>query len=222
MAPPDVTRDTRFSSAACAISAPSSSHEWPQNVIEMDATLSGTRLIICLSGHVGAGKTAVAHELCRLLTPATVCATRKLLVSGDLSGTPVTRAELQALGSQLDRDTGGIWIRDVLPVATESAPEAAAIVDAVRTHGQVAALADVAGTLFHVHLIASRSILEHRYEIRRSSHPRLEYGSFAELLQDPTESRIDELARGAQLVCSTDSETPEFVAGRVADAVSHL
>jgi broad-specificity NMP kinase len=180
-------------------------------------------LIICLSGHVGTGKTAVAHVLSRRLAPAVVCATREVLQSGGENGVlPATRAELQARGSQLDQDTGGAWVRDALPDASYLAPGTVAIVDAVRTNGQVAALASATQKLFHVHLVASRSVLEQRYARRRELHPLAEYNSYAELLQDPTESVVDEMATEAHLVVSTDSASPQAVVDRVRDALTHL
>jgi hypothetical protein len=114
------------------------------------------------------------------------------------------RQALQAYGRELDERTNGRWIRDEFRVIVASKPVVdLVVVDSVRIAEQIEALREAVPVL-HIHLTASREMLEARYEKTARQRPLdRSVGSYAELREDPTESRVDELGDLADLLIDT-------------------
>ena len=111
-----------------------------------------------------------------------------------------TRETLQLLGHKLDVIEGGEWVaRAVATLAEERAPT---VVDSVRTAEQIEAVRSVAPSL-HVHLTASREVLEQRYGVRSREHPEFEFVTYASILGDANERTIDQLSSTANVVVDT-------------------
>jgi adenylosuccinate synthase len=158
------------------------------------------KLVILLSGHVSAGKTTLAHELATRVGFAVVFSSRSVL-EDRLAPEQRDRRSLQLLGESLDRDTGGRWLSDALAEDPNSAD--AVIVDAVRVKEQVSAFEGRFTSPLHVHLKAPRGVLEARYSRRQASQPDTELASYEDVLSDPTEAAVDDLAADAALVVDT-------------------
>jgi adenylosuccinate synthase len=158
------------------------------------------KLVILLSGHVSAGKTTLARELATHLRSSVVFSSRSVL-EGKLASERRDRRSLQLLGESLDRETGGRWLSDALTAERNLAD--VAIVDAVRVRGQVSAFESRVPSLVHVHLKAPKFVLTQRYARRRASYPDAELSSYEDVLRDPTEAAVGDLAGDATLVLDT-------------------
>jgi adenylosuccinate synthase len=174
-------------------------------------------LVILLSGHVSAGKTTLARELATRVGFAVVFSSRSVL-EGRLVPEARDRRSLQLLGESLDRETGGRWLSDALAEDLNAAD--AVIVDAVRIREQVSAFERRFRSVIHVHLKAPRSVLEERYARRQASQPDTELSSYEDVLSDPTEAAVDDLAADAALVVDTNRLRVEVCALIVMTAVA--
>jgi adenylosuccinate synthase len=174
--------------------------------------------IILLSGPVASGKTTLGdllikhHQFVRLKT-------RELIAS--MLDSDQERRALQEAGERLDRETGGEWVVKALAkqIASQSIPEDASIlVDAVRIEAQIKAIRRAFGhRVTHIHLKAPLEILSSRYTDR--SGVVKELSSYDEVRANPTESRINELERIADIVIDTQRSSKHDVLIR---AASHL
>lgn len=183
--------------------------------------MSGHRdgLVVVLSGPIGAGKTTLAWTLAK--RGARPLATRTLLAAMARRGDQaLDRLQLQRLGEQLDRAEGGLWVARAVDALLATEPEVrVAVVDAVRTSEQVAAIRARTPTR-HVHLSATSDVLERRYEARRERQPQFE-ATWEEVRSNATESGVSSLAHIAELQIDTSLETPEESAAAVEHAL-HL
>jgi adenylosuccinate synthase len=155
--------------------------------------LSG--VVLALSGPVGAGKTTLANgvqEACRVRIVSTQSILRE-------RGDAATRRDFQALGEELDREEGGIWVARPVFEILSAAARVPVVVDAIRTHDQLAVLRSGA-IVKHIHLTADDHVLEQRYERRRREHPGFELPTFDALRANRTEAVSDALALDADLV----------------------
>lgn len=175
------------------------------------------RRVVLLSGPVACGKTELGdrlvelHEFVRFKTHEVI---KKLTPRAQQE-----RRSLQKAGDSLDRRTKGAWLRDYVLRALRSRPdEPHVLVDAVRIKKQIDALREAFGAqVVHVHLTASPNALARRY--RERAGPIKELKSYDEVAANPTERKVERLARYADLVLDTDQNTPDDVFVRVA---SHL
>lgn len=170
--------------------------------------------VIILSGPVASGKSSLGslladqygakifktHELIRELKPKV----------------PEERRPLQEAGELLDRTTKGQWVGDALTRLTSVSENLDLIViDSVRIQKQIHAVRESFGTkVTHVHIFASHQELEKRYKKRQNKFKELP--SYDEVKANPTESKVGELERIADVVINTDRNTPEDVLIRVA------
>jgi adenylosuccinate synthase len=178
------------------------------------------RIVLVLSGEVGAGKTTFARELCRRYNGERI-STHDLLVSQLGPGTPEERGALQQAGERLDRRTGGAWVRAQAQSVIGALPEdALVLIDSVRIKGQLDALRDAYGVrVVHVHLTAPLAVLRSRYAHRSRTAIFKEFDSYDEVQANSTEAQVDTLRADADVAITTDRNTPEDVVVRVA---SHL
>jgi adenylosuccinate synthase len=153
---------------------------------------------VVLSGHVAVGKTTLARGLGVLGADREYLGTREILLSAADHGSD--RRALQQLGEQLDRTTGGAWVRNAI-VGSQRA--SCVIIDAVRTAKQVELIRGVVPTTLHVHLVAPLEILKSRYEFRRLQRPNEELDSYEAVLANPTEAHVGFLRELADVVLDT-------------------
>jgi adenylosuccinate synthase len=161
------------------------------------------RSIVLLSGPVGAGKTTLAEGLVAKLGFKRV-ATRDAILRR-LPDTARTRVALQAAGERLDRETLGRWVADELH-AVDAANEAlpGIVVDAVLIKAQVEAIrATIQRPVIHVHLTATRLVLEMRYAKKQGAIEESE--TYSALLGSSTEANVDQLRELADLLFDTSN-----------------
>jgi adenylosuccinate synthase len=184
--------------------------------------------IVLLSGSVAAGKSTLVQRLkCEFPTePIHVLKTKELLLELGAKKTrrdfPAERRVLQEFGEQLDRETKGSWVRDALSclvnqyLAAEATP--IFVVDAVRILPQIKAIREAYGfSVLHIHLTAPEEELERRYCHRTSDLKELP--SYEEVRRNPTEARVRDLEKTADVVIDTNACTPEDVLVRAATHV---
>lgn len=175
-------------------------------------------IVVVLSGPMGAGKSTLAEGLQRR-HGARIVHSRQLL-QARVGADGLGRLELQQRGEALDEQTQGRWLAEDLRELLrrpEDRPELL-VVDAIRIEAQALALHRVLGSrVVHVHLSAADETLAERYARRRSrSATDTERASFEEARANPTEQRVGELARHADLVLDTRRLPAEAVLVRVA------
>ena len=91
------------------------------------------------------------------------------------------------------------------------------IVDAARIAGQVEGLRRAFGReVRHVHVTASRETCANRYTDAQSRQEFEEAVDYAEVIKDPTERAVDDLASLADIVIDTDRDAADDVLVRVA------
>lgn len=178
-----------------------------------------TRNIVVLSGEVGAGKTTLAQRLVERYAAYRI-STHELL-SQRLGGkVEEARGALQTAGEQLDRDTGGVWVRDGAGRIIERRPGTLIIIDAVRIKEQVDALRATYGKrVTHVHLGAPLHVLEKRYTSRKRTTKFREFATYSKVRANPTERAVADLANDADIVIDTAQCTAQDVEVR---AAAHL
>src|SRR4030042_5684635 len=152
------------------------------------------RQIVVLSGHVSSGKSTLS----KLLTErfgVIVFKTKDLLKTLNPS-IELSRGAMQAYGEDLDRRTGGAWVRDGLSkfMRDDSACDenAVLVVDAVRIPEQIASIRKAFGDrVTHIHLDAPRRDLARRY--KGAGHKGIkELASYRKVLENPTEAKVRE------------------------------
>jgi adenylosuccinate synthase len=123
------------------------------------------------------------------------------------------RRALQRAGEALDRADGGAWVGKALSEELEareqgSIPTGLFVVDAVRIGGQIEAIRKAFGAnVHHIHLTAAPDELEHRYHAANRDQD----VSYEDLKRSRTERKIEELAKLADIVVSSDRCTSDAV-----------
>lgn len=178
------------------------------------------KLVVLISGQVGAGKTTLSDGL-RRQYGATVVKTKEVLK--DLAARrlrrelPAERAAMQDFGERMDADTNGEWVLSALNRHIEDGkigPEVV-VVDAVRILPQVKAVRRTYQfAVKHVHLEAPPNALARRYRDRRDTGLK-EVPKYSDVERNPTESRVAGLRESADFVVDTEQCTPEDVLVRV-------
>jgi adenylosuccinate synthase len=163
------------------------------------------RRIVVVSGPVAGGKSYLARAIADRFDGRRF-STRELLIADRPHDAPaLSRGELQALGAQLDVDTDGEWVADRLAVVAFQATEDLFVIDAARLQSQVDALRRAFNRqVTHLHITASRKTCAERFERRRDHAEVDEPESYAEVIADPTEAAIDDLADQADIVIDSD------------------
>jgi len=176
--------------------------------------------IVILSGPVCSGKTTLAESLEATFKVRLFKTRHFLRERGQKAQIPSERGAMQRFGEQLDRRTGGSWVRDDLLKQLAGVPENAVVVlDAIRIKGQVEALRRAFGLrVFHVHLTASLDELRKRYADRPEKDIK-EFATYDEVLQNKTERLVHRLEKEADVVIHSDRCTKRDVLIRIA---SHI
>ena len=169
--------------------------------------------IVLLSGHVSAGKTTLVNLLEDRFDTVACFKTRDYL--RELSpGVAPSRQVMQALGERYDVKTKGDWVsKGLWDFISNRIDESVRIVlvDAVRIRGQITAIRRAFGRkVVHFHLDTPPEELKRRYK----SRPRRliqELPSYDEVLANPTEGKVDDLAKIADVVINTKRCTKQDV-----------
>src|SRR4051812_8167924 len=180
------------------------------------------RRIVVVSGPVAGGKSHLARALADRFDGIRF-STRELLLPGLAPKEPPTRAALQRIGADLDASTSGRWVAARLSRRIYDAGQELVIIDAARIPEQVEGLRRAFGReVRHVHVGASRETCAARYESRREHAEVQESASYQDVIADPTEARIGEMAPMADIAIDTDRVGPEDVVIRVASQLGLL
>ena len=174
------------------------------------------RVVVVLSGPVSSGKTTLAGRLEERFG-AEVFKTSRLLEQRAQGKIELERTAMQEFGERLDKSTGGAWVADdLVPEINKLPEEAIVVIDAVRMAGQIDALRrGLPHQTVHVHLRASREVLEKRYR-RRPKTRFKEKATYQEVLDNPTEEQVPTLIHDADVVIDTDQNTVKDVEVRAA------
>lgn len=171
--------------------------------------------IVLLSGHICSGKTTLCDGLVdefnfQVLKTKDVI---KQLSRKSKSG----RGNLQKFGDNLDKKTGGGWVRDaVARKIAEFNNDFSVIVDAVRIPQQVEKIREAfGGNVIHIHVTAPQEILEKRYLERQRPEDK-DFSSYADVLKNDTEKNVDQLINIADVVIDTNRCTKADVMVRTA------
>ena len=180
------------------------------------------KLIVLVSGSVGVGKSTLVRTLEEHFDTRTL-KTREVLLelaSRKRRKLASERMALQEFGEKIDRDTNGAWVLSALKNVVLGANEdAIVVVDAVRILEQIRQIRRAYGfQVKHVHLTAPKQILESRYAERTTASVQ-ELQSYAQVKENPTEARVEELQESADIVIDTSLCTEQDVFTRVS---SHL
>lgn len=176
--------------------------------------------IVILSGHVCAGKSTLAGKLAEQFGFKHVKTWNFIQARG--KHLSLERGALQGYGEYLDTKTKGAWLRDDLQkIEREEKPDTLIIVDSVRHPGQIEYLRNAyRRQIIHVHLTADRAELEKRYEKRKKSKSDIEeMGTYAQVLENKTESNVEALGDIADIVINSARCSEQDIVIRVA---SHL
>lgn len=163
--------------------------------------------VIVLSGPVGVGKTSFRRELLAILDA------RYLSTSGyikERKGVAGERGQLQTAGDELDSETGGAWVADAVEADLKANGDGMLLIDSARIEGQIKALRERFGQVFHIHLHARDELLEARYLARNSTHH--EFATYADVKANKTEAAVGSLAQIADLVLETEYADPKTLA----------
>ncbi|WP_222321076.1 AAA family ATPase [Rhizobium leguminosarum] len=163
------------------------------------------KTIIVLSGPIAVGKTSFSDAL-RERYPADKVSTRNYILK--VKGVADDRAALQKAGAELDAETNGRWVADVVEEALLTTTREYLLVDSARIAGQVDGLRERFGTdsVHHFHLAAPHAVLEKRY-LSRSRETR-EFETYAEASEDPTEASVETLEAIADVIVDTGRSDP--------------
>src|SRR6266436_8902485 len=113
-------------------------------------------MIVLLSGAVSSGKTTLGTMLVERFGFRLV--KTKEVIRRYFPGVQNERRALQDCGDQLDKRTGGAWVRDEIRRYIEEEKPTRLLVDAVRIEKQVEAIRRAYGPhVFHVHLEAPKA-----------------------------------------------------------------
>lgn len=168
------------------------------------------RTVVVLSGSIASGKSTLADGL-RVRYGAHHLRTQDLLrarAASEGRGKLRDRRALQQYGEELDQRTEGRWVaEDLGPIVASLPDRSVVVVDAIRILKQLDALHVAFGRrISHVHLTADLDQRARRYADRQRVPGGIdELADYAQVQQDPTESRVPELAADADLVIDTGS-----------------
>ena len=171
------------------------------------------RRIIVLSGPIASGKTTLGDTLVERYDFFRL-KTRQLIQT--MLGTEVEREALQKAGDRLDRKHKGRWVAQALSRAlSEQREDLTVLVDAARIPEQVEGIRRSFGPrVVHVHLTAPPEVLAERYAHRDGEVRELE--SYDDVRTNPTERRVERLAKVADIVIDTGRCSDADVHARVA------
>jgi adenylosuccinate synthase len=155
---------------------------------------------LLLSGPLSVGKTTLAEALQATGGYRLVSMRAALRAAADR---PLSsRRALQQFGAEIEANTGGMWLADVLTRETATSDDSV-VVDSLRTRRQFnAARVALGADAMHVHLTAKMEALARRFG-ERDENDIDEVGELSSALSHAIESGTDELALLADYVLDT-------------------
>lgn len=169
--------------------------------LRVDAAERRSRLIVGLSGALGAGKTTAARLLER--DGFTYCRYSQVierLLRAKQS--EVSRTDLQAEGQRVHKERGQRWLGREL--ARPLLEQRFLVIDGLRFPDDHAFLVETFGSQFlHIHIVASEKVRKVRYEAR-------EQADFDKAAHHEVESRVDHLGRFARDVVENNGSMEDY------------
>jgi len=167
--------------------------------------------ILLLSGPIAVGKSTVASQLLESHHFCAISSSQYLKGEAAEKGLSLSRNTLQALGDQLDIDTGFAWLVDNVAIPQIGATDDSRwFVDAVRKEQQVALFRATFERTCHVHFTAPESILRARFDERLAREgPNWEGPtSYEEAVAHPNEAAARALIEIADAVIDLVENSP--------------
>jgi predicted kinase len=161
-------------------------------------TMSKAHLVL-LAGPSCSGKSALADELHRT-KGAEIVRAWELIAA--LAGNASTRAELQATGARVERETQGHWLAEAVALQLQSSAGHMVVVDSVRTSAQATLVRQLSEACKLVYLTADPKERDRRF---RAGNERgyLDGPTLAAVEAHPTEQAAGELEAIADCVIDT-------------------
>lgn len=173
------------------------------------------RMIVVISGPVASGKSLLARALANRFGGAQFSTSELLKLRMSPEDVPTHQA-VQRLEAQLESESDGRWLIDLLVQRIADTSENVIIVDRATTAEQIAGLREAFGwEVHHVHVTASRDTCSARYEQERGADVPSN-ASYDVLIEDPLEKNVEELAQIADILVNTDRDGPRDLLVRVA------
>lgn len=143
------------------------------------------RQVVLISGHLGAGKSGLAHLLHKEFGYHRIQTSRVLSGVATERGRGTDRRALQALGDELDAESGSKWVlQSVAAEATRLPDDTPIVVDSVRTSAQLAHFrGEHSLNVVHVHLYAPLAELIERFERKHKPQASTEEYTKADLIK---------------------------------------
>ena len=175
-----------------------------------------SRKIIAISGSIASGKSKLAERLEKKFG-VFVVKTCEVLIKSDVKISN-GRMDLQKGYDQLDKETNGKWVCDLLGNAMRKEKKSIFVVDSVQTKKQIEEIRKSFGPLTHLHLTAPPEELKKRY--CRLFQENSNVPTYEKLHKNKTESNIESLSSVADVVIDTYRSNKEDVLVRAASQMS--
>jgi adenylosuccinate synthase len=177
------------------------------------------KLIVLLSGEISCGKSSLSGNLESKFGFKVLRSKEALKIIAEEKNKRLKegRQPLMKIGEQLDKDTGGSWLRDFYQ--KDVIENERVLIDAVRISGQIDAFRQSYGhRVVHIHLAASPDELRRRFLKRREVEDSEEnlLKLYAEFKADKTEKQVHTLEKRADLVINTERNRADDVLIRAA------
>lgn len=168
--------------------------------------------IILLSGQISSGKSTLSKGLAEKYS-LKIFKTSDVLrqkINGNLN---INRVSLQEIGDKLDQETNGKWILDEMHIlGFNNEIQEGVIVDSVRTRAQIDHIKNQFWPrVIHIHLTAPDYELKDRHKNKTAPNGLGTEINYYEIKQNKTESRVEDLAKIADLVIDTKRSSEEDV-----------
>ncbi len=178
------------------------------------------RRIVIITGHTCNGKTKLAELLSERFDFTIFKTSKHIKGIAQQRGGGVSRADLKELGDELDDATNFDWILSAVSSLSESIEDSRnfIVIDSIRKVEQLDLLRKQRNfEVTHIHLYASRDILEKRFLDRQKGRNKLEeIKDSSEIDLIKSEDDIDGFKKDADVRISTDRTDAEDTLVRVA------
>jgi adenylosuccinate synthase len=175
---------------------------------------SSTLRIVILSGAVCSGKSALGRQLAERYN-AVIIKTRELILEARPKTKKNSRQQLQKAGDALDREDGGVWVRNALSQTIDKHSKGPTqsglfVIDSVRIPGQISAIRSAFGAdVHHIHVTAEADQLKARYQQRQQNSD--QKTPYEDIKKNKTERDIEKLGELADILVATDRCSEEAV-----------
>jgi len=179
--------------------------------------MSRPETLLLLSGEICAGKSSVAKVLIQEFNFRPIETGKFLKSKATKLGLSTDRKSLQKLGNQLDVDTGGEWLIDLMEFFKEpSEATKTYLLDSVRKDFQIQIFRNLTAlNVAHIHVTAPEKAKKSRYELRRETLEHDSQISYEDAINEETELGVKRLQNLADLVLDTNNISPAQSAEQV-------